>query len=888
MDTGCPNDSFSTGCAAERSPARGRAFAGQHFTKKHGMRGSEGDSHSEATGDVSAEKASTVTRKKETRRQLYLSGKRKLEEGNKTFQILLCFTMGARLHLPAVSSTLLPVALGILTLLPHILLGKPAAEESTESSPLLQRVKRSWVWNQFFVLEEYTGLEPLYIGKLHSDMDKGDGSIKYILTGEGAGTTFTIDDSTGDIHAIQRLDREVKAQYVLRAQARNRLTDRPLEPESQFIVKIQDINDNEPRFLDGPYQATVPEMSKIGTSVIQLTATDADDPTYGNSARVVYSILEGQPYFSVDAKTGVVRVSLADMDRETRENYTVVIQAKDMGGQLGGLAGTTTVNITLSDVNDNPPMFDQRLYQMSIPESATVGSVVGRIWAKDRDIGVNAEMKYSIIDGDGRDTFDISTDPTNLFGIITVKKPLNFESKPSYTLKVEGANTNLDPAFRQRGPFKDVTIVHVSVEDVDEPPLFDSPVYYIELPEDAEIGTVVKMVSARDPDAANNTVRYSIERSSDREKYFYIEITSGSLMTVRSLDRENIGWHNITVLAMEMANPTQIASVSVVVKVLDVNDNPPSLTHYLEAYVCENAKAGQLIQTVTALDSDEPLGGQHFYYSLAPEAANNPNFTLRDNQDNTAWILTRRGGWSQQDQTVFYLPISISDGEQPVQTSTSTLTIRVCSCDHEGNVMSCNAEAYSLPASLSRGALIAILACIFVLLVMILLMLSLRTHRKKPYLCDEEENVHENIVRYDDEGGGEEDTEAFDIAAMWNPREAHHHLGKMRQDMLPEIESLSRYVPQACVMGGGGDSNVHGYVLAKLLEADMDPCAPPYDSLQTYAYEGEGSVAESLSSLQSGTSNTDHEYDYLNDWGPRFKKLAEMYGVLETNSPPMW
>ncbi|KAM4606306.1 cadherin-20-like [Polymixia lowei] len=789
---------------------------------------------------------------------------------------------------------LLPIALGMLTLLPQGLLGKPAAsaeEEKASSSARLQRVKRGWVWNQFFVLEEYTGLEPLYIGKLHSDMDEGDGSIKYILTGEGAGSMFTIDDSTGDIHAIQRLDREVKAQYILRAQARNRLTDIPLEGESEFIVKIQDINDNEPRFLDGPYHASVPEMSKIGTSVIQLTATDADDPTYGNSARVVYSILEGQPYFSVDAKTGLVRVSLADMDRETRENYTVVIQAKDMGGQLGGLAGTTTVNITLSDVNDNPPMFDQRLYQMSVPESDPVGSVVGRIWAKDRDIGPNAEMTYSIIDGDGRDTFDISTDPTNHFGIITIKKPLNFEKKPSYTLKVEGANTHLDHAFRHRGPFQDVTIVHVSVEDVDEPPVFDSPAYYIELPEDAEIGTVVRTVSARDPDAANNTVRYSIERSSDIRKYFYIDITSGSLMTVQALDREEISWHNITVLAMEMNNPTQIASVSVAVKVLDVNDNPPSLTQYFETHVCENAKAGQLIQTVTAVDPDEPLGGQHFYYSLAPEAANNPNFTLRDNQDNTAWILTRRGGWSQRDQTVFYLPIFISDREQPVQTSTSTLTVRVCSCDRDGKMMSCKAEAYSLPASLSRGALIAILACIFVLLVMILLMLSLRRHRKKPYLCDEEENVHENIVRYDDEGGGEEDTEAFDIAAMWNPREAHHHNhhpGKMRQDMLPEIESLSRYVPQACVAGGGGDSNVQGYVLAKLLEADVDPCAPPYDSLQTYAYEGSGSVAESLSSLQSGASNTDHEYDYLNDWGPRFKKLAEMYGVLETNSAPLW
>uniref|UniRef100_A0A8C7N6V5 Cadherin-20 n=1 Tax=Oncorhynchus kisutch TaxID=8019 RepID=A0A8C7N6V5_ONCKI len=757
---------------------------------------------------------------------------------------------------------------------------------------LLRRVKRGWVWNQFFVLEEYTGLEPLYIGKLHSDMDLGDGSIKYILSGDGAGTTFTIDDSTGDIHAIKRLDREVKAQYLLKAQAWNRQTDRPLEPESQFIVKIQDINDNEPKFQDGPYQATIPEMSTIGTEVIRLTATDADDPTYGNSARVVYSILQGQPYFSVEPKTGEVRVSLAGMDREVREIYSIIIQAKDMGGQLGGLAGTTVVNITLSDVNDNPPMFDQKLYQMSVLESAPVGSVVGRIRAKDRDIGINAEMRYSIIDGDGRDTFDISTDPTNLFGIITIKKPLNFESKASYTLKIEGANTHLDHRFLDKGPFSHVTIVHVSVEDIDEPPEFSSAAYYIEVSEEAEIGTVFTTVSARDPDASNNSIRYSIEMTTDLGKYFYIDITSGALMTVVALDREELSWHNITVLAMEMSNPSMIGSVSVAVKILDVNDNPPSLTHYFEAFVCESAKAGQLIQTVTAIDPDDPLAGQQFYYSLAPEAANNPNFTLRDNQDNTAWILTRRGGWSQQDQSVYYLPIFISDGELPVQTSTSTLTIRVCSCDVEGNVMSCNAEAYHLPASLSRGALIAILACIFVMLVMILLMLSLRSHRKKPYLHDEEDNVHENIVRYDDEGGGEEDTEAFDIAAMWNPHEAHL-VGKQRQDMLPEIESLSRYVPIACVgwpgsVCVGGDSNVQGYVLSKLLEADLDPCAPPYDSLQTYAYEGEGSVAESLSSLQSGCSNTDHEYDYLNDWGPRFKKLAEMYGVLETNNPPMW
>lgn len=100
--------------------------------------------------------------------------------------------------------------------------------------------------------------------QLHSDMDRGDGSIKYILSGEGAGIVFTIDDTTGDIHAIQRLDREERAQYTLRAQALDRRTGRPMEPESEFIIKIQDINDNEPKFLDGPYVATVPEMSPVG------------------------------------------------------------------------------------------------------------------------------------------------------------------------------------------------------------------------------------------------------------------------------------------------------------------------------------------------------------------------------------------------------------------------------------------------------------------------------------------------------------------------------------------------------------------------------------------------------------------------------------------------
>lgn len=88
--------------------------------------------------------------------------------------------------------------------------------------------------------------------------------MRYVLSGEGAVSIFTIDENTGDIHAIKRLDREQQAYYTLRAQARDRHTDLPVEPESQFIIKVQDINDNEPRFLEWQYTARVPERSPVG------------------------------------------------------------------------------------------------------------------------------------------------------------------------------------------------------------------------------------------------------------------------------------------------------------------------------------------------------------------------------------------------------------------------------------------------------------------------------------------------------------------------------------------------------------------------------------------------------------------------------------------------
>lgn len=102
------------------------------------------------------------------------------------------------------------------------------------------------------------------LSQLHTDMDRNDGRTKYVLRGEGAGSVFVIDEKTGNIHVTKPLDREEKDEYRLIATATDRQTDRALEPSSQFIIRVQDINDNPPVFDEGPYSATVPEMANIG------------------------------------------------------------------------------------------------------------------------------------------------------------------------------------------------------------------------------------------------------------------------------------------------------------------------------------------------------------------------------------------------------------------------------------------------------------------------------------------------------------------------------------------------------------------------------------------------------------------------------------------------
>uniref|UniRef100_A0A8C5BH85 Cadherin domain-containing protein n=1 Tax=Gadus morhua TaxID=8049 RepID=A0A8C5BH85_GADMO len=655
----------------------------------------------------------------------------------------------------------------------------------------------------------------------------------------------------------------------------DRDTNKPLEPPSEFIVKVQDINDNPPEFLHRPYFARVPEMSNVGTSVMQVTATDADDPTYGNSARLVYSILQGQPYFSVESQTGIIRTALPNMDREARQEYDVVIQAKDMGGHMGGLSGTTEVKITLTDVNDNPPKFPQSVYTMSVLEDKVSGEEVGRVKAKDPDQGENGLVSYRLTEGDGLGVFELTTDSQTREAVIKLKKMVDYETKRTYMLRIEGSNPHVDPRFTAWGPYRDEATVKIMVEDADEPPVFVAPSYNFEVEENAPAGTQVGRVHAKDTDVANNPVRYMIPRYTDVEQFFSVNSEDGMITTTRPLDREAQAWHNISVAAAEIGHH-QDTKVRVNIRVKDVNDNAPEFATNNEILMCEAITPGKVIETVSAVDKDEMAHRQHFTFSLAPEIAHNHNFSLKDNRDSTASVHVLRKGFSRLTQDVYFLPVEISDNGLPSLSSTQTLTVRVCSCDSRDTILSCNVEPYVLPAGLSTGALIAILACIVILLAIVVLFVALRRQKKEPLILFEEEDIRENIITYDDEGGGEEDTEAFDIATLQNPDGANSFLP--RKDMKPELQGALRPGPGST---RGHSVDVDDFIKSRIAEADSDPTAPPYDSIQIYGYEGRDSVAGSLSSLESVTTESDLDYDYLQSWGPRFKRLADLYGTKD-------
>lgn len=167
--------------------------------------------------------------------------------------------------------------------------------------------------------------------------------------------------------------------------------------------------------------------------------------------------------------------------------------------------------------------------------------------------------------------------------------------------------------------------------------------------------------------------------------------------------------------------------------------------------------------------------------------------------------------------------------------------------------------------------------------VLVLLILTLKRHRKGQRMAEDEEDMRDNVIKYNDEGGGEQDTQAYDMSAL---RNLYDFPEAKSSDSGPDIRSLPQWIQANRVGGGAAEgaaaaaadfSLFKGYIRKKVEQADADLSVPPYDSFQTYAFEGTSSPALSLSSIHTLSTTSEQDFSYLSDWGPRFRQLAGYY-----------
>ncbi|XP_035501189.2 cadherin-4-like isoform X2 [Scophthalmus maximus] len=768
---------------------------------------------------------------------------------------------------------------------PHVITFSGSGRNGSKG---LRRQKRDWVIPPINVAENSRGPFPQMLVSIRSDQDL-DISIRYSITGVGAdqppNEVFNIDPVVGKMFVTKPLDREHRSSYHLRAHAVDMNGNQVENPIDLYIFVI-DMNDNRPEFKNQVYNGSVDEGSKPGTYVMHLSAFDADDNTTANGM-VRYRILSQTPHspipnmFTINSETGDIVTVAPGLDREKVSQYTIIVQATDMEGNLNfGLSNTATAIITVTDINDNPPMLTSRTFSGEVPENR-VDVVVANLTVIDADHphSPNWNAVYRIISGDPSGHFAVRTDPVTNDGMVTVVKPVDFEMNRAFMLTV-GVSNQAHLATGIQSSLQSTAGVTISVQDVNEPPYFPTNPKHIRFEEGVPAGTSLTTFSASDPDRLQmqQIIRYS--KLNDPADWLSINRTNGQIVTTAMLDRESVYVKNniyeATFLATDNGSPAASGTGTLQIYLIDINDNPPALVPK-ESQICERVNRNVNGVNITAADADTDPNAGPFIFELASFPG-----SIRRN-----WTISRisgdfaRLGLRYQiylEPGVYEVPVVVSDSGNPPLSNRSVIKVKVCPCDENGDCTTLGAVA---AAGLGTGAIISILICIIILLSMVLLFVMWIKRREKErqtkqLLIDPEDDVRDNILKYDEEGGGEEDQD-YDLSQLQQPDSLEHIISKppgvRRVDERPVIPE-SQY-PIRPVVPHPGD--IGDFIHEGLRAADNDPTAPPYDSLLVFDYEGSGSTAGSVSSLNSSSSG-DQDYDYLNDWGPRFKKLADMYG----------
>ncbi|XP_045130294.1 putative neural-cadherin 2 isoform X1 [Portunus trituberculatus] len=400
--------------------------------------------------------------------------------------------------------------------------------------------------------------------------------------------------------------------------------------ETVVTLTLKDINDNAPEFPNATMYGQVQENGPIDLSVAVVVARDADDALEGDNARVTYSIQKnafhettGDPIFTINSETGLVRTATCCLDRETTPQYQVLVAAMDGGG----LRGTGVLVVRLTDVNDNSPQLEQKQWEVEVDETWGAGPPdnVSLLEVSVLDVDTSNYFFYRVVEDSGWGWQLFSVRSVGAVGELYALQTLDYEDETHR----RGFKFMVQVTDRGRGGWDDsrhvdTAWVSVHLKDVnDNPPQFSRTHAHVKVREDAALGTLLASIPAHDPDmGGEQKVQYHVEGGWD-----VLAVNAvGGIILRGALDREGPGGTIgvAKILGVDRGIPPLTATATLTITLTDVNDSPPLLLPPVTFHVTEDAAPARL-GVLTATDEDVwALGhGPPFTFSLA---SSNPQY----------------------------------------------------------------------------------------------------------------------------------------------------------------------------------------------------------------------------------------------------------------------
>uniref|UniRef100_A0AAQ6IQZ5 FAT atypical cadherin 2 n=1 Tax=Anabas testudineus TaxID=64144 RepID=A0AAQ6IQZ5_ANATE len=478
----------------------------------------------------------------------------------------------------------------------------------------------------------------------------------YNLEEENASTHFHVDFKTGVLTVTNPLDYETQTMHVLTVRATDSVTG--AFSEASIEVEVEDVNDNAPVFSKPLYNVNIAEGLPVGTSVIQLSASDRDS---GRNKDLTFTMVKTEgnetDFFKIDPQSGLI-VTKQVLDHEDIKQFNLKIKATDKGSVP--LSSEAHVFVNVTDVNDNPPDFVSSQYEATLDEMAKCGHIVIKIQASDPDDGDLNNLRYKILSGNEGRYFNINESS----GIISFSNVCKRNLDPYYNLTVAVS----DGVFQKAAPVN-IDMINSNRHS----PYFKQSIYEAELAENAEAGTRVIRLAAIDPDdGPYGSVDYTIINKLADDKFAIDH--DGQIVTTQPLDRENPTQRVLAIKVMAKDGGGKVAFCTVKIILTDENDNVPQFqASEYQVSIQSSVNKGSPVIQIMAYDADD---GKNADVTYTVDEAEEVTEDIIEINPFTGVVSVKESLVGKENK-IFNFKVKARDGSLPFYNTTVPVQVKV-------------------------------------------------------------------------------------------------------------------------------------------------------------------------------------------------------------------